>query len=190
MAMRTLKAKYDRIDDSSSKIRAILCHSRNGKEIYYQYENAVEAPVVDDSPDDSLAPTLVPVVAIPTAAPSTSSGPALSIEDVPIPAIDILLVIIAQKLKKKVDEILISKTIKDLVGGKSTMQNKILGDLQQEFTSAPGKRKNFRLRNLVLLGTGFSGDIGKYSTGLVSVARCLVDLMLRPLSHILRKHGA
>jgi fatty acid synthase subunit alpha, fungi type len=56
-------------------------------------------------------------------------------EDVPIKAIDILLVIVAQKLKKRVDEMPLSKLIKDLVGGKSTLQNEILGDLQQEFAS-------------------------------------------------------
>jgi fatty acid synthase subunit alpha len=57
-------------------------------------------------------------------------------EDVPIKPIDILLVIVAQKLKKRVDEIPLSKSIKNLAGGKSTLQNEILGDLQQEFASA------------------------------------------------------
>jgi fatty acid synthase subunit alpha, fungi type len=40
-----------------------------------------------------------------------------------------LNVIVAQKLKKKVEEVPLSKSIKDLVGGKSTLQNEILGDL-------------------------------------------------------------
>jgi fatty acid synthase subunit beta len=168
MALRTLKAKYEKIDGSLSRIRAILCHSKNGKEIYYQYEDAVEAPIVDDSPEVSLA-AHVPFVGAPISAPSAISGPAVSIEDVPIPAVDILLVVIAQKLKKKVDEIPISKTIKDLVGGKSTMQNEILGDLQQEFASAPEKAEELPLEELgSALGTGFSGSLGKYSTGLVS----------------------
>src|SRR6266540_2862406 len=35
VAMRTLRAKYERIDGSLSMARAILCHSKNGKEIYY-----------------------------------------------------------------------------------------------------------------------------------------------------------
>jgi len=168
MAMRTLKSKYERIDGSLSKIRAILCHSKNGKEIYYQYEDAVEAPIIDDSPDVSVAPAHVPVATL-ISAPSAISGPAVSIEDIPIPAIDVLLVIIAQKLKKKVEEIPISKTIKDLVGGKSTMQNEILGDLQQEFASAPEKAEELPLEELgSALGSGFSGSLGKYSTGLVS----------------------
>lgn len=57
---------------------------------------------------------------------------------------DILAVIVAQKLKKRVDEVPLRKSIKDLVGGKSTLQNKILGDLQHEFTSVPEKgEKNY-----------------------------------------------
>lgn len=169
MAMRTLKAKYERIDGSLSMTRAILCHSKNGKEIYYQYEDAIEATTPEDTRDVSPAPVHIPVAANPIAVPSTSSGPAVSVEDVPIRALDILLVVIAQKLKKKVDDIPLSKTIKDLVGGKSTMQNEILGDLQQEFTSAPEKAEELPLDELgSILGTGFSGNLGKYSTGLVS----------------------
>ena len=90
-------------------------------------------------------------------------------EDVPIKAIDILLVIVAQKLKKKVDEIPLSKSIKDLVGGKSTLQSEILGDLQQEFASAPEKGEELPLEELgSALGSSFSGALGKYSTGLIS----------------------
>ena len=98
------------------------------------------------------------------------SGPAISIEDVPIQSVDILLVVIAQKLKTRVDEIPLSKKIiKDLVGGKSTMQNEISGDLQQEFASAPEKGEELPLEELgSALGTGFNSNLGKYLTGLVS----------------------
>ena len=37
------------------------------------------------------------------------------------------------KLKKKVAEIPENKAIKDMVGGKSTLQNELLGDIQKEF---------------------------------------------------------
>lgn len=90
-------------------------------------------------------------------------------DDIPIKAIDILLVIVAQKLKKRVDEIPLSKTIKDLVGGKSTLQNEILGDLQQEFALPPEKGEELPLEELgSALGSGFSGALGKYSMGLIS----------------------
>ena len=168
MAVRTLKAKYETLDGSVSRNRSILCHAKNVKEVYYQYEDEIEVPPGEAV--DTPAPATVAAPVTPTAVVSApSSGPATAIEDVPIKAIDILLVIVAQKLKKRVDEIPLSKTIKDLVGGKSTLQNEILGDLQQEFASAPEKGEELPLEELgSALGSGFNGALGKYSTGLVS----------------------
>ena len=119
------------------------------------------------SPDVPVATAPVTPVTTSTAVSTPSSGPVASIEDVPIKAIDILLVIVAQKLKKCVDKLLLSKSIKDLVGVKSTLQNEILGDLQQEFASAPEKGEELGSA----LGDGFSGTLGKYSTSLIS---CLI----------------
>ncbi|KAF4614083.1 hypothetical protein D9613_007929 [Agrocybe pediades] len=169
MAVRTLKAKYETADGSVSTTRSILCHSKNAKEIYYQYEDELEAPALEESSSDSAAPAAAAPVAVAAAPVAAPSGPVASIEDVPIKATDILLVVIAQKLKKKVDEIPLSKTIKDLVGGKSTLQNEILGDLQQEFSSAPEKGEELPLEELgAALGSGFNGSLGKYSNGLIS----------------------
>ena len=169
IATRTHKAKYETADGSISRTRAILCHSKNVKEIYYQYEDEVEVPPTDEATSDS-APPVPAAPAAPTATASVAppTGPVTSIEDVPVNAIDILLVV-AQKLKKRVDEIPLSKTIKDLVGGKSTLQNEILGDLQQEFASAREKGEELPLEELSsALGSGFNGSLGKYSTGLIS----------------------
>ncbi|TFK33214.1 fatty acid synthase [Crucibulum laeve] len=169
MATRTLKAKYEAADDSISRTRAILCHSKNVKEIYYQYEDEPEAPETEQPSESTPAAASPAATAAPVASAPPASGPVASIEDVPIKALDILIVIVAQKLKKKVDEVPLTKTIKDLVGGKSTLQNEILGDLQQEFSSAPEKGEELPLEELgSALGTGFSGVLGKYSTGLVS----------------------
>jgi fatty acid synthase subunit alpha, fungi type len=44
MATRTLKAKYEPRDDSINHPRSILCHTKNAKEIYYQFEDETEAP--------------------------------------------------------------------------------------------------------------------------------------------------
>ena len=67
------------------------------------------------------------------------------------------------------DEIPLSKSIKDLVGRKSTLQNEILSDLQQEFALAPEKDEELPLEELSsALGSSFSGALGKYSTGLIS----------------------
>ncbi|GBE87869.1 fatty acid synthase [Sparassis crispa] len=165
MATRTLKAKYEVQDDSVSRIRAILCHAKHTKEVYYQFEDEAEAAADESAPEAAAIPA---PVAVPVAAP-VSAAAAVSVEDVPLKAIEILSVVVAQKLKKKVEEIPLSKSIKDLVGGKSTLQNEILGDLQLEFTSAPEKGEELPLEELgSALGVGFSGSLGKYSSGLVS----------------------
>lgn len=171
MATRTLKAKYEVQDDSVTHRRAIFCHAKHTKEVYYQFEDEAEAPVAETPAAETSAPA--PASAAPTAAAAAPAAApaaaAASIEDAPLKATDVLVAIIAQKLKKRVDEVPLSKSIKDLVGGKSTMQNEILGDLQLEFSSAPEKGEELPLEELgSALGTGFSGSLGKYTSGLVS----------------------
>ncbi|KZT67951.1 hypothetical protein DAEQUDRAFT_367722 [Daedalea quercina L-15889] len=168
MATRTLKAKYEAQDDSVSHMRVILCHAKNTKEVYYQFEDEPEATEAETAAPEA-SPAAAPVVA-PVAVPSTApaAAAAASVEDVPLKATDVLGVIVAQKLKKRVDEVPLSKSIKDLSGGKSTLQNEILGDLQLEFSAAPEKGEELPLEELgSALGVGFSGNLGKYTSGLV-----------------------
>lgn len=112
------------------------------------------------------APVVQAVVAAPSAA-----GPAASIPDEPLKATDTLRIIIAQKLKKSIAEIALTKSIKDLVGGKSTLQNEIIGDLQAEFGAPPEKGEELPLSELgAALGTssGYNCSMGKYTAGLVA----------------------
>ena len=100
MATRTLKAKYETLDGSVSQNHSILCHAKNVKEIYYQYEDKIEAVTSDETVDVPIAATPATPITTTTAISMPSSGPVAGMEDVPIKAIDILLVIVAQKLKK------------------------------------------------------------------------------------------
>lgn len=169
MATRTLKAKYEAEDDSISHTRHIFCHAKNVKEIYYQYEDELLAPEAEAATEAAPASSAAPVAAAAPVAVASSAGPAASIEDAPIKANDVLIVIVAQKLKKKIEEVPTSKSIKDLVGGKSTLQNEILGDLQMEFAGAPDKGEELPLEELgSALGVGYGGSLGKYTSGLVS----------------------
>lgn len=168
MATRTLKAKYEAKDDATTHPRIILCHAKHGKEIYYQFEDELVAPEVEAVADAAPAASAAPI-AVAAAPVAASAGPAASIEDVPIKANDVLIVIVAQKLKKKIEEVPTSKSIKDLVGGKSTLQNEILGDLQMEFAGAPDKGEELPLEELgSALAVGYAGNLGKYTSGLVS----------------------
>ncbi len=170
MATRTLKAKYEASDGSISLTRVIYCHAKHPKEIYCQFEDEAAQP--EAAPESAAAPEPVAATQAATAAPvaiaapAPSAGPATAIADEPLKAVDTLHVIIAQK---KVEEVPLSKSIKDLVGGKSTLQNEILGDLNLEFTTAPEKGEELPLDELgSSLGSGYSGQLGKHTTGLIS----------------------
>ena len=175
MAQRTLKAKYEAYDDALMQSRTILCYTKNAKEIYYH----VDPPLPDASGDagdtsqaSPPASTAAPTASAPSAAtpaPPASSGPAAPVADEPIKAIDVLRVIIAQKLKKTIEEIGLTKAIKDLVGGKSTLQNEILGDLQAEFGAAPEKSEEIPLDELAMAITPtFNKSLGKHTNTLIA----------------------
>jgi fatty acid synthase subunit alpha len=103
MATRTPKAKYEAKDDSVSHARVVLCHAKNGKEIYYQFEDEPEAAAAETPVNDNPAPSAS--VPTPSAAPVAAPAPSGTIEDTPIRAGDVLGVIITQKPTKKVEEV-------------------------------------------------------------------------------------
>lgn len=122
MAKRTLAAKYEAYDAARSVQRQILCYNKDAKEIYYEADPvedepapAAAAPSGGSAPASSGAPAAAPVAAAP---PPPSAGPAAAVADAPVGAVDILRALVAQKLKKPLADIPLSKAIKDLVGGK------------------------------------------------------------------------
>jgi fatty acid synthase subunit alpha len=122
MAQRTLKTKYEGYDQALGMQRQVLAYAKEGKEIYYN----VDPPLVEEAAPVASAPAAAPVPAAapaPVAAPAAApSGPAAQIADEPVKALDIVHTVVAQKLKKTLEEVSPSKAIKDLVGGKSTLQ--------------------------------------------------------------------
>lgn len=122
MAKRTLASKYEAYDAARSVQRQILCYNKDAKDIYYAVdpveEEATPAPA---APASSAAPAAAAPAAAPVAAappPPPSAGPAAQVPDAPVGAVDILRALVAQKLKKPLMDIPLSKAIKDLVGGK------------------------------------------------------------------------
>ena len=119
MAKRTLAAKYEAYDAARSVQRQILCYNKDAKDIYYDVD-----PVEDEPEPAAAAPSggasAAPAAASSApaaAAPAPSAGPAAAVADAPVAAVEILRVLVAQKLKKPLGEIPLSKAIKDLVGG-------------------------------------------------------------------------
>ncbi len=121
MAKRTLAAKYEAYDAARSVQRQILCYNKDAKDIYYDVDPVEDEPAPAPSAGGAPASGRVsaPAAAAPVAAarPSSSAGPAASVADAAVGAVDILRVLVAQKLKKPLADIPLSKAIKDLVGG-------------------------------------------------------------------------
>lgn len=119
MARRTLASKYEAYDAATSVQRQILCYNKDAKEIYYDVDPVEDepepTPAADAAPaSGGSAPAAAPVAAAPAA---PSAGPAAAVEDVPVTAVDILRSLVAQKLKKGLADVPLTKAIKDLVGG-------------------------------------------------------------------------
>ncbi|KAI9818699.1 MAG: 3-oxoacyl-[acyl-carrier-protein] synthase [Thelocarpon impressellum] len=177
MAKRTLASKYEAYDAALSLQRQILCYNKDAKEIYYDVDpvddepapaTAAAAAAGASAPAASSAPGASSAAAA-AAAPPPSAGPAAQVADVPVPAVDVVRALVAQKLKKPLTEIPLSKAIKDLVGGKSTLQNEILGDLGKEFGSTPEKPEDTPLDELgASMQATFNGQLGKQSSSLVA----------------------
>ncbi|KAG5927705.1 hypothetical protein E4U42_001910 [Claviceps africana] len=174
MAKRTLASKYEAYDAAKSVQRQILCYNKDAKEIYYDVDVIEEEPEPAAASSAPAAGAAAPAAAAaPTApvaaAPAPSSGPAAQVPDQPVQAVDIVRALIAQKLKKPLLEVPLSKAIKDLVGGKSTLQNEILGDLGKEFGSTPEKPEDTPLDELgASMQATFDGNLGKQSQSLIA----------------------
>lgn len=188
MASRTIKAKYKSFDAALSLQRQVLCYSKDANQIYYtpdaadlEVSKTSITKTLDKSKNSSnstasipesvattavetVTPPVVPVLA-PVLAPS---GPVATVDDVAATAELLLHVLVAQKLKKPLDAVPMSKSIKELVNGKSTVQNEILGDLGKEFGSTPEKPEDSPLHELAeQFQDTFNGSLGKTSTTLI-----------------------
>jgi len=120
MAKRTLAQKYEAFDAARSIQRQILCYNKDAKDIYYDIDPVEDepapAPASGASPASSgSAPAAAAPIA--AAAPPPGAGPAAAVADAPVTAVDILRALVAQKLKKGLMDVPLSKAIKDLVGG-------------------------------------------------------------------------
>jgi fatty acid synthase subunit alpha len=173
MAKRTLASKYEAHDAALSVQRQILCYNKDAKDIYYDVDPVEDepeaAPAASGGAPAAAAPSAPAAAATVAAAPAPGAGPAAQVPDAPVTATDILRALVAQKLKKPLMDIPLSKAIKDLVGGKSTLQNEILGDLGKEFGSTPEKPEDTPLDELgASMQATFNGQLGKQSASLIA----------------------
>ncbi|EED22655.1 3-oxoacyl-[acyl-carrier-protein] synthase, putative [Talaromyces stipitatus ATCC 10500] len=81
----------------------------------------------------------------------------------------IVIALTAQKVNKAFDTLPMQKSIQELSGGKSTLQNELMGDLSVEFSSVPNGGEYMPLETLgEMLQQGFNGKPGKQMSTLIS----------------------
>ena len=191
MALKTIKNKYESYDAALSLQRQVLCYSKDNSDIYYtpdaaeleeegkkaaaragkkgkkvkevkKVEKVEKAEKVEKVEKVEKAEKATPAAATPSSATS-------QIPDEPIKAEIVVKAIVAHKLKKSIDEVPMDKTIKDLVGGKSTVQNEIVGELGKELGNLPEKPEDMPLQELCdTLQETFAGGFGKVTSSLVA----------------------
>lgn len=146
MAERTLKNKYEAYDDALSFKRHIWSFNRNRSEIYYEPVMSSTITAFPSSKkinskiemEKETSKNQVSIVAKEATKPSFHFSIPISkmmiVERQPTFKVNELLkVLIAIKSKKSLQEIDSNKNIKFISGGKSTLQNEIIADLQKEF---------------------------------------------------------
>ncbi|KAF7590229.1 hypothetical protein BBP40_003113 [Aspergillus hancockii] len=177
MLRKTVSRQYKSQDAARHMTRKLLSYAQNAQEIQYTLassstvnnKKAVKSPS-PPPPQEQPAPKVV-VESTPPPAPAGNVVKAAMVVDAPVEAKDIVISVIAQKLRKSHTEVAMDKTIKALVSGRSTLENEIVGDLDAEFGSLPERAEELGLEelcNTLQSAAAFSGQLGKVSTGLVS----------------------
>ncbi|KAJ2527811.1 hypothetical protein GGH20_002906, partial [Coemansia sp. RSA 1937] len=124
-----------------------------------QLETSVK-PTFNPANSEPLQPPLQQQVVSETKAP---------IVDQPIPVIDVILAIVAFKMKKPLGDVSVQHSIKHMAAGKSILQNEVVGDLQKEFGSkVPDKAEDMSLHELAMLIGTSSEALGKCTQPLVA----------------------
>ncbi|KAJ2698689.1 fatty acid synthase alpha subunit Lsd1, partial [Coemansia sp. IMI 209128] len=102
--------------------------------------------------------------AAPVVSAIRSSGAVAALADISLQALDVVHALVTYKLKHPLADVSVLKSIKALVGGKSTLQNEIVGDLHKEFGSKiPDKAEELSLQDLAATIGAFSGGLGKHT---------------------------
>ena len=132
MAGKTRDQNFLSQDKSLLIDRQILSYSDDTKAIYYEYEEndgmaGMAAPTSPSAHSDSQSTVKIPAAPVPTlsatvprsanVATGATNVSANPVEDVPLSATDVVLALVAQKLKRPLDEVSVHKSLRELSGG-------------------------------------------------------------------------
>jgi fatty acid synthase subunit alpha len=125
--MAKKQAAKEQHAESHTVTRQFLSSSDNQKEIFYHYDESELESVTSVAastakaapPTDSPAPSTVTETIQRVETGPVSTIAAATVDDIPMTATDIVIAVVAQKLRKQFDQIPISKSIQELSGGMS-----------------------------------------------------------------------
>ncbi|PYH48719.1 fatty acid synthase subunit alpha [Aspergillus saccharolyticus JOP 1030-1] len=181
MFQRTVtSAQYKTQESTRVKSRKLWSSERDTKDIYYEHTPAapevnpkqvtqteINSSTVSPPVETRIEPAVVPVANSELATPKPAP---IELEDVAVPVRDIVTTILSRALKKAPSEIDETKSIKALAGGRSTLENEIVGDLQAEFGSLPERAEDAPLSEAwQAIQSHHAGTLGKVSTALINL---------------------
>ncbi|KAI2471355.1 putative 3-oxoacyl-synthase [Annulohypoxylon bovei var. microspora] len=153
MAKKTL-GQFNLDSDAVNGIkRSLLSTSANYDDLRYDVPPAELEVTERQKPESS--PVLVPDASKPTpeapvaqiAPPTKSDSPII---DVPVTALESVKALIASSLKKSASDIKLDDSIKAISGGRSIVQNEIIGDMLEEFGPLADDVENVPLKEIAL----------------------------------------
>jgi fatty acid synthase subunit alpha len=166
MAKRTVDLKYAHRDMAQNTQRQFLNFQQNIDAI--SYDQHVVAPEVVKSIAPPTAKPSNPPGTMTASAPQILNVPIEPLEDTPVSSVEIISTIVAAALKKPMDALDMDKSIKTLAGGRSTLQNEIIGDLAVEFDAIPDGAEDLPLERVCAsVQNNFAGKLGKKSSSMV-----------------------
>ncbi|RYP12404.1 hypothetical protein DL767_011315 [Monosporascus sp. MG133] len=146
MAKKTLaSARFKKQDLARGMRRELLSYKKDADTIHYRSqksepEKAEFAPAGSSTVGTTTPPSPDPMPApLPSITETTAHA---AIQDIPLSASDVVLTIVALGLKRPRDQVSAGESLKQLCGGRSTLQNEIIGDLAAEFATLPDRAED------------------------------------------------
>ncbi|KAI2628008.1 putative 3-oxoacyl-synthase [Hypomontagnella submonticulosa] len=165
MAKKTL-GQFNLQSDAVNGIkRSLLSTSANYDDLRYDVPPPPE-PEVTEKQSESNSNT-VAAANIPTPEPVAASAPAPAkadapVPDVPITALDSVKALVASSLKKPASDLKLDESVKAISGGRSIVQNEIIGDMLEEFGPLADDVENMPLKELAAMIQGnYDGKMKK-----------------------------
>ncbi|KAK4175381.1 hypothetical protein QBC36DRAFT_354886, partial [Triangularia setosa] len=165
MGQKTMLRKIDSGEAPADRSVQFLASAHDLRELLYEYD-----PPEQPSPVSLLSPPPLPSEPpqlTPQLLTQKASVSAVYVEDCALSGLEIVRILAARKLKKSIEEVPTSKSIKDLCGGKSTLQNELVGDLHAELGVLPDRPEEIPLKDLGVV-VDPSRPLGKTASALVA----------------------